>query len=178
MYIGKPEVYSVWTESQDCEGYVHKHKSCPMYGEVQFVKLSNTAQAPTQGSTYAAGYDLHADLEGKDKIAIHPGEVRKISTGIAIALPLGTFGAIYARSGLATKQGLAPANKVGVIDADYRGPVIVAMRNESDDIQVIEQGERIAQLVVQPYVSVTFVETDSIGTTARGGGGFGSTGTN
>lgn len=176
MYIGKPEDYSVWTESKDCEGYAHKHKSCPMYGEVQFVKLSPTAQAPTQGSAYAAGYDLHADLEGKDMVAIHPGEVRKISTGIAIALPIGTFGAIYARSGLATKQGLAPANKVGVIDADYRGPVIVAIKNESDEIQCITDGERIAQLVVQPYVSVKFIETDSIGTTARGGGGFGSTG--
>jgi dUTP pyrophosphatase len=118
---------------------------------------------------------LCADLD-QSHIAIPVGEVRKISTGIAIALPEGTFGAIYARSGLATKKGLAPANKVGVIDADYRGPVIVAIRNESDEIQYIEHGERIAQLVVQPYIAVDFNEVDNIGTTARGIGGFGSTG--
>lgn len=146
-----------------------------MIKTVNFVKLSPTAQAPTQGSEWAAGWDLHADLEGKNLITIHPGEVRKISTGIAIALPEGTFGAIYARSGMATKRGLTPANKVGVIDADYRGPVIVALKNESNEIQTIEQGERIAQLVVQPYISVVFTAVDSIGTTARGGGGFGST---
>ena len=146
-----------------------------MIKTVNFVKLSPTAQAPTQGSEWAAGWDLHADLEGKDLITIHPGEVRKISTGIAIALPEETFGAIYARSGMATKRGLTPANKVGVIDADYRGPVIVALKNESNEIQTIEQGERIAQLIVQPYVNVAFTAVDSIGTTARGGGGFGST---
>lgn len=147
------------------------------YTMVNFVKLSPTAQMPTQGSEWAAGWDLHADLEGKDLITIHPGEVRKISTGIAIALPEYTFGAIYARSGMTTKRGLAPANKVGVIDSDYRGPVIVALKNESNQIQYIEHGERIAQLVVQPYVTVKFNEVDSIGTTARGAGGFGSTGT-
>ena len=143
---------------------------------VDYVKLSSTAHEPTQGSEYAAGYDLYADLEGAKVLAIPAGEVRKISTGIAIALPKGTFGAIYARSGLATKRGLAPANKVGVIDADYRGPVIVALRNESNELQYIEQGERIAQIVVTPYCPVIFNETDSIGTTARGTGGFGSTG--
>ena len=144
--------------------------------QVNFVKLSPTAQAPTRGSERAAGYDLYADLEGYPELVIPAHSVRKISTGIAIALPDATFGAIYARSGLATKQGLAPANKVGVIDADYRGPVIVALKNESDDIQVITHGERIAQLVVQPYISVMFNEVESIGTTARGEGGFGSTG--
>ena len=144
---------------------------------VNFVKLSPTAQAPTQGSEYAAGYDLHADLGTANILAIPAGEVRKISTGIAIALPEGTFGAIYARSGLATKRGLAPANKVGVIDADYRGPVIVALRNESNELQYIENGERIAQLVVTPYCPVEFNEVDSIGTTSRGTNGFGSTGT-
>ena len=144
---------------------------------VNFVKLTPTAQAPTQETAMAAGFDLHADLEGTNILAIPAGEVRKISTGIAIALPEGTFGAIYARSGLATKRGLAPANKVGVIDADYRGPVIVALRNESNEIQYVEHGERIAQLVVTPYCPVVFNETDSIGTTARGANGFGSTGT-
>lgn len=143
---------------------------------INFVKLTPTAQAPTQGSAMAAGYDLHADLEGAPLLAIPAGEVRKVSTGIAIALPEGTFGAIYARSGLATKRGLAPANKVGVIDADYRGPIIVALRNESHEMQYIEPGERIAQLVVTPYCPAVFNEVDSIGTTARGEGGFGSTG--
>lgn len=144
--------------------------------KVNFVKLSPTAQAPVHGSEYAAGYDLHADL-GKDmRILIPVGEVRKISTGVAIALPDNTFGAIYARSGLATKKGLAPANKVGVIDSDYRGPIIVALKNESNEPQIIEHGERIAQIVVQPYLSVEYNEVESIGTTARGEGGFGSTG--
>lgn len=144
---------------------------------VKFTKLTPWAQTPTRGSTEAAGYDLHADAENHDRIAIAPGEVKKISTGIAIALPKGTFGAIYARSGLATKRGLAPANKVGVIDSDYRGPIIVALKNESNEIQYIEHGERIAQIVIQPYVCVEFEETENIGTTARGEGGFGSTGT-
>ena len=143
--------------------------------QIDFVKLSPTAQAPVRGSEQAAGWDLYADING-DYISLYPGEVRKISTGIAIALPKGTFGAVFARSGLATKKGLAPANKVGVIDSDYRGPVIVAIRNESSDVQTIEHGERIAQLVVIPYLPVTFNEVDSIGTTARGENGFGSTG--
>jgi len=146
-------------------------------GVVKFTKLTPWAHEPTQGSAEAAGFDLYADAENKDCIILAPGEVKKISTGIAIALPKGTFGALYARSGLATKKGLAPANKVGVIDADYRGPVIVAMRNESNEVQTIQHGERIAQLVVQPYVWVRFEETENIGTTARGEGGFGSTGT-
>lgn len=144
--------------------------------KVNFVKLSSTAQAPVHGSEYAAGYDLHADLGDSSMVLIHPGCVKKISTGIAIALPDNTFGAIYARSGLATKKGLAPANKAGVIDSDYRGPVIVALRNESNEPQIIEHGERIAQIVVQPYVPVEYNEVESIGTTARGEGGFGSTG--
>jgi len=157
-------------------------KSCDENGNwnthIDYVKLSPSAHAPTQGSKWAAGYDLHADLGSLDRATILPGEVRKISTGIAIALPQGTFGAIYARSGMATKRGLAPANKVGVIDADYRGPIIVALKNESNELQYIEHGERIAQLVVQPYISVVFDEVDNIGTTARGEGGFGSTGSN
>ena len=144
---------------------------------VDYVKLSATAHEPTHGSEYAAGYDLYADLEGQSKIVLAPGEVRKISTGIAIALPQGTFGAIYARSGMATKRGLIPANAVGVVDSDYRGAVIVALKNTSNEVQVVDHGERIAQIVVTPYCPVTFNEVDSIGTTTRGTGGFGSTGT-
>ena len=144
--------------------------------EVEFVKLSPTAHEPTQGSLEAAGFDLYADTELRSQIVLLPGEVRKISTGIAMALPKGTFGAVYARSGMATKRGLIPANAVGVIDSDYRGPIIVALKNTSSEIQIIEHGERIAQLVIQPYCPATLKETDSIGTTARGDGGFGSTG--
>jgi dUTP pyrophosphatase len=144
---------------------------------VNFVKLSPTAQEPTHGSDWAAGYDLHADLEGANRITLAPGEVRKISSGIAIALPRGTFGALYPRSGNATKRGLVLANTVGIVDADYRGPVIIALKNTSDQIQIIEQGERIAQLIVQPFNPVLFNEVESIGTTARGNGGFGSSGT-
>lgn len=155
----------MWTENTDHHGTI-----------VKFVKLNPNAQAPTRGSEQAAGWDLHADAEARDMITLLPGETKKISTGIAIALPQGTFGAVYARSGLATKRGLAPANKVGVIDADYRGPIIVALKNESNEIQYIEHGERIAQLVVQPYIAVDFIEAQEIGTTARGEGGFGSTG--
>ena len=145
--------------------------------QVDYVKLADFAQEPTRGSQQAAGWDLYADIDG-DYVSLLPGEVKKISTGIAIALPEGTFGAIFARSGLATKRGLAPANKVGVIDSDYRGPIIVALKNESDQIQTVQHGERIAQLVVIPYCPVIFNQVDSIGTTARGEGGFGSTGTN
>ena len=144
---------------------------------VDYVKLSPTAHEPTQGSSYAAGYDLYADLGAQSYITLAPGEYRKISTGIAIALPNGTFGAIYPRSGMATKRGLVLANGTGIIDSDYRGPLIVALKNTSDELQVVEQGERIAQIVVTPYCPVIFNETDSIGTTARGEGGFGSTGT-
>ena len=144
---------------------------------VEFVKLSPTAQTPYQGSLQAAGSDLYADLE-QSHISLAPGEVRKISTGIAIALPENTFGAIYPRSGLATKKGLVLANGTGIIDADYRGCVIVALKNTSNQVQTIDHGERIAQLVVQPYIPVLFNEVESIGTTARGTGGFGSTGAN
>lgn len=143
---------------------------------INYVKLSPTAQAPVQGSTQAAGWDLHADLESQSYIVLAPGEYRKISTGIAIALPEGTFGAIYPRSGMATKRGLVLANGTGIIDSDYRGPLIVALKNTSNEIQRVEHGERIAQIVVTPYCPVIFNETDSIGTTARGANGFGSSG--
>lgn len=155
----------MWTTNEDYQAVV-----------VKFIKLNPWAHEPTTGSAYAAGYDLYADAERQERIIIAPGEVKKISTGIAIELPKGTFGAVYARSGMATKRGLAPANKVGVIDADYRGPVIVALKNESNEVQVIEHGERIAQLVVQPYIQVCFEEADTLSTTVRADGGFGSSG--
>jgi len=144
---------------------------------VNYVKLSPTAHEPVQGSTYAAGWDLYADLELQSRITLAPGEVRKISTGIAIELPQGTFGAVYPRSGMATKRGLVLANGTGIIDSDYRGELIVALKNTSNEVQIVEHGERIAQIVVTPYIPVLFNEVNSIGTTARGEGGFGSTGT-
>lgn len=146
--------------------------------EVDLIKLTNTATLPTRGSDYAAGWDLYADLAdiGLEQVAIAPGQVVKISTGIAIALPAYCFGGLYARSGLASKKGLRPANSVGIIDEDYRGGVLVAMRNDSNEVQVIQHGERIAQLIVQPYIPVIFKETNKLPATNRGEGGFGSTG--
>lgn len=144
--------------------------------QLEYVKLSSGAQEPYKGSAWAAGHDLYADLEGKPYITLTPGEVRKISTGIAIALPKGTFGAIYPRSGMATKRGLVLANTVGIIDADYRGCIIVALKNSSNEMQIVEHGERIAQFIVQPYIDVEFKEVDNIGTTARGETGFGASG--
>lgn len=140
---------------------------------MHFKKLVPNAITPTRGSEYAAGYDLYSTVEA----AIGPGETVKIDTGIAIALPENTFGAIFARSGLATKNGLAPANKTGVVDADYRGPLIVALHNHSSEIQYVHEGMRVAQLVVIPYIPVTFDEVEELDDTERGEGGFGSTGT-
>ena len=140
-----------------------------------FVKLLNeNAKIPTRGSEEAAGYDLYST----DEIMIKPGETKPIHTGIAIALPKKTFGGIYARSGMAIKRGLRPANCVGVIDSDYRGEVIVALHNDSDETQMIHVGDRIAQLIVQEYKTVTMTEAENLDDTARGEGGFGSTGTN
>ena len=143
--------------------------------QIQFTKLTPSAVAPYRGSEEAAGYDLCAT---GDTYHIAIGETVKIHTGIAISLPAGTFGAIFARSGLATKQGLRPANCVGVIDSDYRGEVIVALHNDSNESRTVEPGERIAQLVVLPYITTGFIEVDSLDETKRGAGGFGSTGIN
>jgi dUTP pyrophosphatase len=136
--------------------------------------LTDTAKLPTRGSEYAAGADLYADIS--DIVDIAPHSTVKISTGIAIELPENTFGAIFARSGLATKKGLAPANKVGVIDEDYRGTIIVALHNDTDEMMSIEPGERIAQLVVIPYVPIDFTIVDELNDTERGSNGFGSSG--
>lgn len=143
---------------------------------VEFKRLNNLARIPTRGSKYAAGYDLYAATDYK--IEIQPHQTVKIGTGIAVAIPEGNFGGIFARSGLALKKGLAPANKVGIIDADYRGELIVALHNDSDEVQTIEEGSRIAQLIIIPFVSVEFQEVDELDDTERGEGGFGSTGVN
>ena len=139
-------------------------------------KLTDTAVLPRYGSEGAAGMDLSADMERP--VFIDPGKTRLVSTGIAVAIPEGYFGALYARSGLAMKQGLRPANCVGVIDGDYRGPVGVALHNDSNEIRTVNPGDRIAQLVIQPYARAELKETDELPDTARGAGGFGSTGTN
>lgn len=143
--------------------------------KVEIKRLTETAVLPVRGSAQAAGYDLCADIS--EALVIEPGETAKVATGLSFALPDGYFGGIYARSGLATKRGLRPANCIGVIDSDYRGPVIVALHNDSTEPQTIEPGERIAQLIVQPYLAVTFEEVETLDETERGAGGFGSTGT-
>jgi len=142
---------------------------------MKYKKLDMRAKEPTQGSKEAAGYDLYGLVLG-DELEILPHTTVKIGTGIAIELPPCTFGAIFARSGLATKQGLRPANCVGVIDSDYRGEVIVALHNDTNQIQVIHSGDRIAQLTVLPYMQVKLVEAEELSDSIRGNGGFGSTG--
>lgn len=137
--------------------------------------LNEYAKVPTRGSAYAAGYDLYAAID--KPIIIFPGDTVSVTTGLAMEIPEDYFGAIFARSGLATKRGLRPANCVGVVDADYRGEVIVAIHNDSDKIQQIEPGERIAQMVFLPYRGMgNFEIVDELNDTARGAGGFGSTG--
>ena len=137
--------------------------------------LNEYAKLPTKGSTYAAGYDLYAAIN--EPVTIFPGTTVPVTTGLAMEIPEDYFGAIFARSGLATKRGLRPANCVGVVDADYRGEVIVAIHNDSDKIHQINPGERIAQMVFLPYQSVgNFEVVDELNDTARGAGGFGSTG--
>ena len=137
-------------------------------------KLNPNATIPTYGSEYAAGADLYACLEEEIKIA--PGETKFIGTGFAMEIPMGYAGFIYARSGLSCKKGLAPANKVGVVDADYRGEITVALYNHSAEEKTVTPGERIAQMVIAPFLKVTFQEQEELTDTVRGIGGFGSTG--
>ena len=142
--------------------------------KINIKKLYENATIPTRGSEYAAGYDLYACISEPITIPAHC--TKKIGTGLAVEIPNGYFGAIFARSGLATKQGLRPANCVGVCDEDYRGEYVVAMHNDTDEAKLIMPGERVAQLVVMPYLSVEFEEVNELSDTQRGGGGFGSTG--
>lgn len=139
-------------------------------------KLDENAVLPTYGSAYAAGADLYALTN--EEVTFAPYETKLIRTGLALEIPEGYAGFIYARSGLASKRALAPANKVGVIDADYRGEVMVALHNHSNKQQTIAPKERIAQLVIAPFLKVDFEEADELSATVRGEGGFGSTGTN
>lgn len=137
-------------------------------------KLNENATIPTYGSEFAAGADLYACLEGD--VTIEPAQTVLIHTGLAMEIPEGLVGLIYARSGLASKKGLAPANKVGVIDSDYRGEIMVALHNHGNKPQTISHGERIAQIVFAPFYAADFKLVDELSDTVRGAGGFGSTG--
>lgn len=142
---------------------------------VNIKKLDERAKIPTYGSEFSAGSDLYAVCD--EDISIKPNETVLVHTYLSIEIPEGYGGFIYARSGLASKKGLAPANKVGVVDADYRGEVMVALHNHSLTEQTVSDGERIAQLVIAPFLKAEFNEIDELSATERGGGGFGSTGT-
>lgn len=141
---------------------------------VKLKKLTPDAIIPTYGTEFAAGADLYSSI--KEDIVINPKETKFINTGIALEIPDGLVGLIYARSGLACKKGVAPANKVGVIDSDYRGEIIVALYNHSENPLIISYGDRIAQFVLTPYITANFEEADELSESVRGNGGFGSTG--
>lgn len=144
--------------------------------EIRIKKLKTTATIPTYGTTESAGADLYACID--EDIVINPGETKLVPTGLSFEIPTGYAGLIYARSGLATKKGLAPANKVGVVDSDYRGEVMVALHNHGNVEQKIEVGERIAQFIITPYLKANYILVDELDNdTERGANGFGSTGT-
>ena len=149
--------------------------SCITTETLQIKKINELAKTPTYGTEFAAGADLYAATN--EAITIQPGETKLIPTGITMAIPTGFVGLIFARSGISIKRGLAPANKVGVIDSDYRGEVMVALYNQSGVEQTIEQNERIAQFVLMPYIKADFQGVEVLDDTDRGEGGFGSTGT-
>ena len=142
--------------------------------KINIKRLTETAILPERGSAYAAGYDLFADVN--ESVEIQPHETKMIGTGFAMEIPEGYFGGIFARSGLSSKEGLRPANCVGVVDADYRGEVKVALHNDGEVVREIKAGQKIAQLVVVPFLGVEFDEVENLSETVRGVGGFGSTG--
>ena len=141
---------------------------------VRVKKLKESAKLPTYGTEFSAGADLYACLESA--VTIAPGRSAFIPTGIALEVPVGCAGLIYARSGMACKRGLAPANKVGVVDSDYRGEITVVLYNHGQEPQTVENGERIAQFVITPVLTPSFEEVEELSDTARNVGGFGSTG--
>ena len=142
--------------------------------KVNFKLLSDDATAPAYATEYAAGADLYNLKDSPETLL--PGETKLIHTGIAMEIPEGYVGLIFARSGLATKRGLAPANKVGVIDSDYRGEIMVALHNHSSIAQTVDGGERVAQISIVPFLKADFTEAETLSETVRGEGGFGSTG--
>ena len=141
---------------------------------VRIKKIDDRAVVPTYGSEYSAGADLYALLDERTEILPH--ETKLIHTGISLEIPEGYCGLIFARSSMGAKRGLAPANKVGVIDADYRGEVMVALHNHSESVAAVEPGERVAQLAIVPFLKAEFELSDELSDTVRGAGGFGSTG--
>ena len=143
---------------------------------ISIQRLREGARLPHRGSDFAAGYDLYAAPASNEAVTIAPHTTAMIGTGLAAAIPAGYFGGIFARSGLAAKQGLRPANCVGVCDADYRGNYMVALHNDSDEPRTVKAHEKIAQMIVLPYLPLEFEETDELSDTIRGEGGFGSTG--
>lgn len=144
---------------------------------INIKKTDENAKIPTYGSEFAAGADLYAVVHNEEKkIEILPGETAFIDTGIAMEIPDGYVGLVYARSGLSCKQGLAPANKVGVIDSDYRGNIMVALYNQSNEARIVSEGDRIAQIIIQPVEQFGFKVKGNLSNTIRGIGGFGSSG--
>ena len=144
---------------------------------INIKKTDGNAKIPTYGSEFAAGADLYAVIHNEEnKVDILPGETAFIDTGIVMEIPNGYVGLVYARSGLSCKQGLAPANKVGVIDSDYRGNIIVALYNQSNEIRSVSEGDRIAQIIIQPVEQFEFKVKGKLSDTTRGNGGFGSSG--
>lgn len=144
---------------------------------INIKKTDENAKIPTYGSVYAAGADLYAVIHNEEnKVEILPGETAFIDTGIVMEIPNGYVGLVYARSGLSCKQGLAPANKVGVIDSDYRGNIMVALYNQSNEPRTVSEGDRIAQIIIQPIEQFGFKVKSNLSDTIRGNGGFGSSG--
>nr|DAX38294.1 MAG TPA: dUTPase [Caudoviricetes sp.] len=144
---------------------------------INIKKTDENAKIPTYGSVYAAGADLYAVIHNEEnKVEILPGETAFIDTGIVMEIPNGYVGLVYARSGLSCKQGLAPANKVGVIDSDYRGNIMVALYNQSNEVRTVSEGDRIAQIIIQPVEQFGFNVKENLSDTVRGNGGFGSSG--
>ena len=142
--------------------------------DINILRLTDSAKLPDRGSAFAAGYDLFADVA--EDVTILPHETKMIGTGLAMEIPEGYFGGIFARSGLSAKEGLRPANCVGVVDSDYRGEIKVALHNDGEVPRVVTSAEKIAQLVVVPFLAVDFNEVSELSDTVRGAGGFGSTG--
>lgn len=155
-------------------GLADRRKGVKKMSSIRVKKLHPSAILPTYGSTEAAGADLYACLE--EDVTVGPGETAWISTGLAMEIPKGCAGLVYARSGMACKKGLAPANKVGVIDSDYRGSITVVLYNHGPESRIITHGERIAQLVITPVITPAYEEAEDLSDTCRGEGGFGSTG--
>jgi dUTP pyrophosphatase len=155
--------------------HAKKRRIFPM-SNVSIKLLREGAKLPARGSAFAAGYDLYACLDGDKELIIPPHATAMLPTGLSFALPEGTFGAVVARSGLASKQGLRPANCLGVIDSDYRGECFVALHNDSNEERTVRHGDRVAQLVLLPFLPMEFEQVDTLPETVRGEGGFGSTG--